>query len=74
MKTMKATLTIKEAADILRVSENSLRRNVDVWEIPNIRNGNRVLILTDRFFREFLQVPEKKLEEYYDTLRDGEGV
>ena len=74
MKTMKATLTIKEAADILRVSESSLRRNVDVWEIPNIRNGNRVLILTDRFFREFLQVPEKKLEEYYDTLRDGEGV
>jgi excisionase family DNA binding protein len=48
------TLTIKETAKILRVSENMLRQNIKQWGIPFIQNGNRKLILKEKFFREFL--------------------
>ena len=56
------TLTIKETAKILRVNENQLRNNIDRWGIPYIRNGNRKMILRERFYREFLgykgEIPE----------------
>jgi phage antirepressor YoqD-like protein len=55
-------MTIKETAKILRVSENQLRTNIDSWGIPYIQNGNRKIILTERFFREFLRVPENEIK------------
>jgi phage antirepressor YoqD-like protein len=55
-------MTIKETAKILRVSENQLRANIDSWGIPYIQNGNRKIILTERFFREFLRVPENEIK------------
>lgn len=58
---MTETLTIKETAKILRVSENMLRQNIDEWGIPYIRNGNRKIILAERFYREFLRVPDDEI-------------
>lgn len=56
---MQETLSIKECAQILRVSENAVRRGIKSgeWNIPHIMNGNRIVILRERFFREFLGVP-----------------
>lgn len=74
---MQETMTIKETAKILRVSENQLRTNIDSWGIPYIQNGNRKIILTERFFREFLRVPEEKMprirREYSDTRTDADN-
>ena len=55
---MQETLSIKECAQILRVSENAVRRGIKSgeWNIPHIMNGNRIVILRERFFREFLGV------------------
>ena len=58
---MTETLTIKETAKILRVSENMLRQNIDEWGIPYIQNGNRKIILAERFYREFLRVPDDEI-------------
>ena len=56
---MQETLSIKECAQILRVSENAVRRGIKSgeWNIPHIMNGNRIVILRERFFREFLGAP-----------------
>ena len=72
---MGETLTIRECAAILRVSENMLRKNIDNWGIPYIQNGNRKMILTERFFREFLRVPDGEMPKIrrsysYDTRTD----
>ena len=61
---MQETLSVKEAATILRVSENAVRRGIKSgeWNIPHIMNGNRIVILRERFFREFLCVPDDEME------------
>lgn len=79
---MQETLSIKECAQILRVSENAVRRGIKSgeWNIPHIMNGNRIVILRERFFREFLGVPHGDItstthsDKTSTTRSEHEGV
>lgn len=45
------TLTVKEAGELLGISEKTVRRGVNFGEIPAIRIGRRILIPKDTIER-----------------------
>lgn len=47
--------TIAEACDVLKVSENTLRKLIDEGQIPTIRVGERLVRIPARAIDEFGQ-------------------
>ena len=54
----KAVLTARETADVLRISERSVRDRIKDGAIPSIRIGGRVLVPVPMLLRSLLQEPE----------------
>jgi hypothetical protein len=67
---MNETMTVAECAAVLRVSAQAVRIGIrsGEWDIPHIKNGNRIVILKERFFREFLGVPDEEMR----AMRESE--
>ncbi len=61
-------LTIQEAARILRLSEEEVKRLVDMGEIPAYKVGGAFL----RFRREHIDAIREEVEEF--ELKEREGV
>lgn len=53
----KAVLTTAEAAEVLRISERSLRDGLSEGSIPCVRIGHRVLIPVPMLLRSLLREP-----------------
>lgn len=53
---MKETMTIEEGAQALGIDKECLRACIKAGtlDIPHFMNGNRIMILTRRFYRDFL--------------------
>jgi len=54
----KAVLTTKEAADVLRVSERSLRDGIRDGTVPSLRLGRRLLVPVPMLLRSLLKEPQ----------------
>ena len=53
----KAVLTTTEAADVLRISERSVRQRIKAGTLPHVRLGRRLLIPVPMLLRSLLREP-----------------
>ena len=54
----KAVLTTKEAADVLRVSERSMRDMLKAGTVPSVRLGRRLVVPVPMLLRSLLEEPK----------------
>ena len=54
----KAVLTTKEAAEVLRVSERSMREMIKAGTVPSLRLGRRLVVPVPMLLRSLLEEPK----------------